>query len=175
MKKANSKKLPPVLEDDDEISKSQRKRDMHALQVLGKELVNLSKEHFSKLDLPEELYDAISEARNIRSHGALKRQLQYIGKRMRAVDADQIREQIDTIAGQSAQAVASLHHIERWRERLLENGDAALSELMADFADVDRQSVRQLVRNVKKELANNKPPKSTRLLFKYLRDLMGED
>jgi ribosome-associated protein len=164
-----------AFEDDQEISKSQIKRDMHALQDLGKELVNLSKEHFSNIELPEELHDAIAEARNIRSHGALKRQLQYIGKRLRSEDSNQIREQLDTITGQSKQAVAALHHVERWRERLLEDGDSALTELMSEFADVDRQYLRQLVRNAKKELAGNKPPKSARALFKYLRGLMDGD
>jgi len=119
--------------------------------------------------------DAIIEARHIRQHGALKRQLQYIGKRMRAVDAEQIREQLDTITGQSKQAVAALHHIERWRDRLLEDGDAALAELVAEFPDADRQYVRQLVRNAKKELVGNKPPKSARGLFKYLRGLMENE
>ncbi len=159
---------------EEEKSKSQLKREMHELLALGKELVNLSKEHFSKIELPEELHDAVAEARNIRSHGALKRQLQYIGKRMRFVDAEQVREQLDTIAGQSKQAVATLHHVERWRERLLEDGDTALTELVAEFPNVDRQYLRQLVRNAKKELVGNKPPKSSRLVFKYLRGLMEE-
>lgn len=160
---------------EEEKSKSQIKREMHDLQELGKELVNLSKEHFSKIELPEELHDAIAEARNIRSHGALKRQLQYIGKRLRSEDAAQVREQLDTIAGHSKQAVATLHHVERWRERLLENGDAALTELLTEFPDVDRQHLRQLVRNAKKELAGNKPPKSARGLFQYLRGLMKKE
>ena len=159
-------------EEDEEKSKSQVKREMHALLELGKELVNLPKEQFAKIELPEELYDAVLAARHIRQHGAHKRQLQYIGKRMRVVDADQIREQIDTLTGHSKQAAAALHHIERWRDRLLNEGDAALEELVTEFTNSDRQYLRQLVRNAKKELQENKPPKSARDLFKYLRELM---
>lgn len=160
---------------DEEKSKSQLKREMHALQALGKELVNLPKEQFAKIELSEGLYDAVVEARHIHQHGALKRQLQYIGKRMRTVDAEDIREQIDTLIGQSKHAAAALHHIERWRERLLEDGDTALAELVAEFSNADRQYLRQLMRSAKKETLGNKPPKSARALFKYLRELTAEN
>ena len=159
-------------EEDAEKSKSQIKREMHALVDLGKELVNMSKEQFAKIELPDELREAIIEARNIRSHGAHKRQLQYIGKRMRSVDAEHIRGQIDTLAGHSKQAAAALHHIERWRDRLLNEGDSALEALVAEFPHTDRQYLRQLIRNAHKEVQENKPPKSARALFKYLRDLI---
>jgi ribosome-associated protein len=158
-----------------EKSKSQIKREMHALQDLGKELVNLPKEQFARLDLPEELRDAVVEAQHIHQHGALKRQLQYIGKRLRDVDAQHIREQVDTLTGQSKQAVATLHHIERWRDNLLAEGDSALEQLVTEFAHADRQYLRQLIRNAKKEMKENKPPKSARSLFKYLRELIGEN
>lgn len=158
-----------------EKSKSQIKREMHALQDLGKELVNLPKEQFAKLELPEALRDAIIEAQHIHQHGALKRQLQYIGKRLRDVDAEHIREQVDTLAGQSKQAVATLHHIERWRDTLLAEGDSALEQLVTKFPHADRQYLRQLIRNAKKEMKENKPPKSARSLFKYLRELIGEN
>lgn len=159
----------------DEKSKSQIKREMHALQELGKELVKLPKEQFSKIALPEELYDAISDARQMHKHGALKRQLQYIGKRLRSADAEHIREQLDTLAGHSKQAAAALHHVERWRDRLLDEGDAALEALVTEFPSADRQYLRQLIRNAQKEKKGNKPPKSARALFQYLRELMEGD
>ena len=155
-----------------EKSKSQIKREMHALQDLGKELVNLPKEQFAKLTLPDEIREAILEAQRIRQHGAHKRQLQYIGKRLREVDAEQIRAQVDTLAGQSKQAAANLHLIERWRDNLLSEGDDALAQLVSEFPHADRQYLRQLIRNAKKETKENKPPKSARALFKYLRDLL---
>ena len=164
-------------DDDNETpkSKSQLKRDMHALQELGEELVNLTPEQFKKFELPESLYDAIVEARRIRSRGALKRQLQYVGRMMRNVDPEPIREKLDALRGQSRQAAAQLHRIERWRDQLLEEGDHVLEELVTQYPDVDRQYLRQLMRNAGKEKLANKPPRSARLLFRYLRELMEED
>jgi ribosome-associated protein len=165
----------PSFEDDEEKSKSQIKREMHALLALGTELVNLPKEQFAKIELPENVYDAILEARRIQQHGAHKRQLQYIGKLMRSVDAAHIREQIDTLEGHSKQAANALHHIERWRDRLLDEGDAALELLLEEYPLADRQYLRQSIRNAKKEILANKPPKTARGLFKYLRELLGEN
>lgn len=162
------------IEEHEEKSKSQIKREMHELLALGAELLKLPKEQFAKIELPETLHDAIIEGRRITQHGAHKRHLQYIGKLMRNVDAEHIREQVDTLAGTSKQAAATLHHIERWRDDLLTEGDGALERLLTEFPSADRQYLRQLVRNAKKELTGNKPPKSARALFKYLRELLGE-
>ena len=162
-------------EEDDEKSKSQVKREMHELLALGAELSKLPNEQFAKIDLPETLHDAIVEGRRITQHGAHKRHLQYIGKIMRNVDAEHIREQVDTLAGTSKQAAATLHHIERWRDGLLTEGDGALERLLTEFPSADRQYLRQLIRNAKKEMQANKPPKSARALFKNLRELMATD
>ncbi len=155
-------------------SKSQRKREMTSLQAMGEELVKLPREQFEKIELPENLYDAIIAARRIQQHGAHKRQLQYIGKLMRDADAAPIREQIDTVTGHSRQAAQALHHIERWRDRLLTEGDPALAVLVEEHPQADRQYLRQLQRNAQKETLANKPPRSARALFKYLRELMRE-
>lgn len=156
-------------------SKSQRKREMHALQDLGEQLVKLSKEQFEKITLPDKLRDAIVEARHIHQHGARKRQLQYIGKLMRELDPAPIQEQLDTVLGHSRQAVQNLHDIERWRDRLLAEGDHTLEELVAQYPNTDRQYLRQLIRNANKETHDNKPPKSARALFRYLRDLISPE
>ncbi|WP_455198817.1 ribosome biogenesis factor YjgA, partial [Kaarinaea lacus] len=155
-------------------SKSQRKREMHALQSLGEELVKLPKEQFEKVTLPTDIHDAIVEARNIRQHGAHKRQLQYIGKLMRSIDPEPIQQQLDTLKGQSAQAARDLHNIERWRDQLLKDGDQTLKKLLQQYPRADSQHIRQLLRNAQKEFRDNKPPKSTRALFRYLRDIINE-
>ena len=162
-------------EHDEEKSKSQVKREMHDLLALGTELVKLPKEQLAKITLPENVHDAIIEAQRIPQHGAHKRQLQYIGKLMRSADAALIREQIDTLEGHSKQAATALHHIERWRDRLLEEGDTALELLLEEYPLADRQYLRQSIRNAKKEMQANKPPKTARGLFKYLRELLGEN
>lgn len=155
-------------------SKSQRKREMLALQYLGEKLVALPAEQFTKIHLPEDLQDAVLIARKIHQHGARKRQLQYIGKLMRTVDAEPIQQQIDTLQGNSQQAAQELHRIENWRDRLLAEGDHVLAKLLGEYPHADRQYLRQLMRNAKKETLENKPPKSARSLFRYLRELINE-
>lgn len=155
------------------VSKSQRKREMTALQDLGAELVKLSADRLGKLDLPEFLREALLEARRLNSHGALRRQMQYIGKLMRNVDSAPIAEQLAAIRGESAAAKAEFHAIERWRDRLLRD-DQALTAWLAAHPRGDAQHARQLIRNARRELAEGKPPKSSRELFRFLRDA-GED
>ena len=156
-------------DDPDQISKSQRKRDVEALQAMGAELVKLSADRVKKLDLPEDLRQAVLECQRITSHGALRRQMQYIGKVMRKVDPEPIAEQLAEIRGESNVAKARFHGIERWRTRLLENDDA-LTEWLGRHPGSDAQQLRQLIRNARKEAELGKPPKSSRELFKVLRD-----
>jgi len=151
------------------ISKTRRKNEMNALQDLGAELVKLSRERLEKMDLPERLFKELLEAQRITQRGATRRQMQFIGKLMRDVDAEPIAEQLAAIKGESAASKAEFHALERWRERLLEN-DAALTEWLSLHPGADIQQMRQLVRNARKEAAENKPPKSSRQLFRLLRD-----
>ncbi len=154
---------------DTPVSKSQRKRDMTALQDLGEELVKLAPARLARLDLPESLLAAILEAQRLNSHGAIRRQMQYIGKLMRDVDSAPIAAQLAAIRGESAEAKAQFHALERWRERLLED-DAALTEWLAKHPGADAQQLRQLIRNARRELVEGAPPKSSRALFRLLRD-----
>ncbi len=101
-------------------SKTRRKKDMHELQELGAELVELNEEQLSSIELPERLLDAIVAARNITKFGARRRQLQYIGKLMRTVDPEPIRERLSHFNAASRTQTARLHLIERWRARLIE-------------------------------------------------------
>lgn len=150
-------------------SKSQRKRDANALQAMGKELVALSKDQLKKIDLPDALRAELLEAKRITSHGAIRRQMQLIGKLMRDVDADPIAEQLAEIRGESDTAKAAFHALEQWRTRLLED-DQAVTDWLARHPGTDAQLLRQLIRNSRKEAAENKPPKSSRALFRLLRD-----
>jgi ribosome-associated protein len=150
-------------------SKSQRKRDANALQDLGKELVHLSKERLERLDLPDALRAEVLEARRITSHGAIRRQMQLIGKLMREVDADAIARQLAEIKGESDAGKAAFHALEQWRERLLQD-DQAVTAWLARHPGTDAQQMRQLIRNARKEAAEAKPPKSSRALFRLLRE-----
>src|SRR5512137_1547826 len=103
----------------DRPSKTQRKKEMHALQALGQQLVDLSRDQLARVDLPEELREAIDFAHKVTSHEGRRRHMQYIGKLMRAADADDIRAAIGRATGESRAAVALMHFAERWRDRLL--------------------------------------------------------
>lgn len=148
-------------------SKTKLKKDMHALQEIGERLVELDAKQLAEFDLPESLADAIRFARTIDKHGARRRQLQYIGKLMRQVDVSPIQEKLATWHQTSLQQTARLHHLERWRERLL-NDDAAFTEFAQKHPNADLQQLRVLIRNTHKEKTANKPPKSYRLLFQAL-------
>ncbi len=152
------------------ISKSQLKRESHALTDLGKELVELPQNKLDKIPLDDTLLDAINLARRIKERGGRKRQIQYIGKLLRKTDAEPIIAAMDQLKSEHLQESARLHKLEQWRDRLLEEGDSALGELLSQHPDADRQHLRQLLRNAQREKKQNKPPKSARELFKYLRD-----
>lgn len=153
-------------------SKSQRKREANALQDMGRELVKLSRDRLDKLDLPDALRAEVMEARRITSHGAIRRQMQLIGKLMREVDAEAIAAQLAEVKGESDTAKAAFHALEQWRERLLED-DQAVPQWLARHPDTDTQALRQLIRNARREATENRPPKYSRALFRMLRDIAG--
>ena len=156
------------MEEDLQISKTQRKREMQALQDLGEELVALGTDKLAGLDIPTRLLAAVLEAKRISKFGALRRQMQYVGRLMRDADADAIRSQLDVWKGTSVAETARLHSIERWRARLIVD-ELALGEFVVQFPHTDTQRLRALIRNVKREAEAKKPPKSFRELFQELR------
>jgi ribosome-associated protein len=156
------------MNDQDTISKTRRKKEMHALQKLGEELVNLPPARLEKLSLPEALREAVMDARRFNGREALRRQMQYIGRLMRDVDALPIAEQLAAWRGESDQETARHHQLERWRERLLAS-DEALTEWLAEHPGSDSQQLRTLIRNARQEAVQGKPPKSGRELFRLLR------
>jgi ribosome-associated protein len=152
------------------LSKTKRKAAMDALQDLGGTLVGLSKDKLAKLDLPEALLDAVNEAKRITANGATRRQMQYIGKLMREVDTDPIKEQLARWEGKNVAENAHFHRLERWRTRLIEE-EAAFAEWLSQYPQTDTQQLRTLIRNARREQAANKPPKSSREIFRLLREI----
>jgi len=152
-------------------SKSQRKREAKALQDLGARLTALSDEQLRRLSLPDELYEAVRLAQRIRERGGRKRQLQYLGKLLRSLDAAPIQERLAALQLQHREAAAEFHRLERWRDRLIDEGDAALEAFLQEHPQADRQHLRQLIRNARAERDRQAPPKAARTLFRYLRDL----
>ncbi|MHB1175302.1 MAG: ribosome biogenesis factor YjgA [Sulfuriferula sp.] len=156
------------------ISKSEIKRQMTALQKLGEELVALPANKLDQLDLPETLRDAVNQAKRITAHGGLRRQMQYIGRLMRITDAQPIAEQLNAWRGDSAEVIAEFHRMENWRTRLLAD-DAALTEFVDIYPQADAQQLRTLVRNARREAVATQAPKSSRALFKLIRELVSND
>lgn len=143
---------------------------MSELQALGEALVALSSDQLKKVDLPDELRDAVRDARRFTQHEARRRQMQYIGKLMRGIDDEPIRAALDEINGVSAAATARLHALERLRSRFLED-EKVINEIAAAHPGADLQQLRQLRRNALKEQELGKPPRAFRELFRVLREL----
>jgi ribosome-associated protein len=152
-------------------SKSQEKRDCDALQKIGEELLKLTQDELNSMSLPEELDEALRTAQKIQSRSGLKRQRQYIGKVMRHIDNEEIKNQIKQIKHKHDTNTVQFRKIEQWRDRLLIDDKTALTEIIDTHPEIDRQHINQLIRQAKRELQQEKPPTSSRKLFKYLRDL----
>ncbi|WP_192458329.1 ribosome biogenesis factor YjgA [Musicola keenii] len=152
------------------VSKSEIKRDAEALKALGAELVELGKNALERIPLDEDLRAAIELAQRIKKEGR-RRQLQLIGKMLRARDPEPIQTALDKLRNRHNQQVSLFHKLEQMRDRLLEQGDDAIPDVLALYPQADRQQLRSLVRNAQKEQAANKPPKSARQIFQYLREL----
>lgn len=174
--KAKQKAEQQAMEEADEhyISKSQAKRDVEVLQKLGLKLMELSKNALQTFDLDENLLDAIILAQSIHSHSGHRRQVQLIGKLMRQADADAIRLKLERYHVPAVEANKHFHKLEKWRDHLLAEGDTAINELLTEYPDFERSRLRQFIRNAKKEAEKNKPPKSARQLFQYLKELLPE-
>jgi ribosome-associated protein len=154
-------------------SKTKAKEASDSLQELGKRLVSVSNDRLKKLDIPETLADAVREAKRISSFGALRRQMQYIGKLMRDVEIEPIQEMLDEIDGVSNKANARFHALEKQREKLLAD-ESIITTLKNEYPDLDVSALRTLRRNALKEQAENKPPKAYRAIFQLLKSLQEE-
>ena len=154
-------------------SKSQVKRELRELHDLGKQLVELPEAHFLQVPVSDKFREAVAAARKMKL-AALKRQLKFIAGLMQVEDEAAIRAALEKLRKPHKQEVEQFHAVEQWRDSLLDGDQGLINELADKFESFERQRVNQLIRNAKKEQANNKPPKSARLLFKYLSELKNE-
>ena len=159
------------MEPADKPSKTRRKKEMHALQALGASLTDLTPDQLAEIDMPGELREAVVEARRITSHEARRRQIQYIGRLMRDVDPAPILAKLEEWHGQSRTATATMHAVERWRDRLLAD-ESALTEFAGEHTGRDLQRLRSLIRTARAERAAGKPPRAFRELFREIRGLL---
>jgi ribosome-associated protein len=154
-------------------SKSEAKRQSNELQKLGEQLVDAPRDRVKRVEMPEDVKEAILTCQSISNHEGRRRALQFVGKKMRTLDENEvaiIQRTIDSWKGASKAETASLHALERRREKLLAD-DKALTQLLEENPELDVQHLRTLIRNARKEQAENKPPKAYREIFQILKDL----
>jgi ribosome-associated protein len=157
----------------DRPSKSELKRQSNELQKLGEQLIEAPRDRVKRVPMPDEVKDAILMAQTITNHEGRRRQLQYVGKMMRTLDEEEvavIQRTIESWKGASKAETAALHALERRRDKLLAD-DKALTQLLEEHPQLDVQQLRTLIRNARKEQAENKPPKAYREIFQILKDL----
>lgn len=158
------------MEQNDEISKSELKRRMHALQDLGARLVDLRDDALEALGVPEDVADAVRLARTL-SREARRRQIQYIGKLLRRHPLPDLGERLAEMQAPANAANERLHRVEQWRDRLMADDDA-LDAFLIDYPGADSGQLRDLVAEARREQAAGRPPRSRRALFQLLRELV---
>ncbi|WLI88499.1 ribosome biogenesis factor YjgA [Massilia sp. R2A-15] len=154
-------------------SKSEAKRQSLEVQKLGEELVNAPRDRVKRVPMPEDVMEAILMCQTITNHEGRRRQMQFVGKKMRTLDEEEIaviQRTIEGWKGMSKADTAALHALERRRDKLLAD-DKALTVLLEEHPELDVQHLRALIRNARKEQAENKPPKAYREIFQILKDL----
>lgn len=165
---------PPALDENLPPSKTKLKEEADAQQALGVRLCELSKEKLAKLDLPDSILDAIQESKKITANGAIRRHRQYLGRLMREIDTQPIEAQLAKWDGKNQEENAKFHQMERWRERMIKDMKV-LDEFIVLYPQTDIQQLRTLIRNAQKEMLANKPPKSSREIFKMIREITASE
>jgi ribosome-associated protein len=156
-------------------NKTRIKRDLAQLFALAEEMVALSSQQLKNLELQDKLHNSITEVSTMAPTGARKRLLKYITAQLHKMDVSPILEKLARIKTQSAHVVREHHIAERWRDQLVKDGNNALVILLDEQPQLDRQHLRQLTRNAQKEAELGKPPKSARLLYRYLKESLVAD
>ncbi len=172
----------PYEEYDDEVeyyavrpNKTKIKKEIGALFEMGETMAKLSAAQLDSLELPENIQKAVSEVAHLPHTGARKRLLKFIAGQLHKLDVSPYQEKLARIQNKSAHSVRELHILEHWRDKLINEGNNALTELFDEQPSVDLQHIRQLLRNIKRETETGKPPKSSRLLYRYLKTVFKFD
>ena len=152
------------------VSKTQLKRDSHAIQDLGKRLCALSAGHLARIPLDEPVLDAIALAHRIQNkRSALKRHYQFLGKLLRPRDTEAILAALDEVDNENKHSIQKHHRAERWRDRIIEQGIDAIEALVAEIERADRQKLRQLWRNLQHAKTDAKRIQSSRLIYEEIK------
>ena len=153
-------------------SKTQRKRDVEALQQLGVELVELNASQLAQIEMPEQLLEAVLEGKRIRDFEGRRRQMQYIGKLMRGIDPAPIRARLEQWNGVSREHTALQHLAESWRGRLIDEA-GALAAFAREYPASDLQKLRSLIGSIERDKAAGRTLRNYRELFRAVRDIVA--
>ncbi|WP_024851120.1 ribosome biogenesis factor YjgA [Hydrogenovibrio kuenenii] len=166
-------KTVPDWEQEEFESRTDIKKAAQAVTDLGEKLAEMTESKIRTLNLPDELLNAILLLKRLDKGPAVKRQKAFVGKFLRKNEylIVDIKEKLMEEELKAQQQNAHFQRLEKWRDRLVEEGDDALNEFIEVYPQVDRSFLRQAIRNAQKEAEQNKPPKSSRAIFKYLRGL----
>lgn len=159
----------------EENSRTHIRDEMTALQKLGEKLMKMAESQLDKIPLPDNLRQAIRFMRTLKSNEAKRRQAQYIGKLMRDVDPEPIVSALGKLELLLQKKTDEFHEIEKWRDRLIAEGDTALAEFLRMYPQVDRQMLRQLVRNAMHDRAKQVNRGHERELFRVLRSIISPE
>jgi ribosome-associated protein len=159
-------------------SRGDKRRGALAVRDLAGRLMEQNDARLAQLPLTDELRALVIESKRITAQIARKRQMQFLAKNLRREDDEalvKLRAALEHDKAESRKETAALHHVEHWRDRLIDGGDEALAELLAEHPNADRQHLRQLARNAHAEKLKNKAPHAQRELFRELRELFTEE
>ncbi len=163
----------PDWEQEEFESRTDIKRAASAITDLGEKLCALPVQTIDTFDLPHDVLEAVLTYKKLVKGSAIKRQKAYIGKLLRKDEPliTQIKQRFQQIENESQLQKAHFHRLEKWRDRLLLEGDEAVNELMQIQPQADRTQLRQWIRSAQTEAKLEKPPKSARAIFQYLKEL----
>lgn len=156
----------------EETSRTSRKNEVHDLRKLGIALAALPPVQLAKMSLPDDLLELIRTAQSLKTHGAIKRHMQFVAKKIRGMDIEHIKLELDKLKRIDTKGVALFHETEVWRDKLLGNGDAVLKEFIAAHPHADSQKLRQLIRQTQKDISKEINTGSAKKLFNYLKELL---
>ena len=157
--------------DDLPVSRTRQKKDDHERQKLGERLVGLSENQLERIGLPDKILEEVIRAGKTTTHGARRRQIKYIGSLLRNIDVAPIENALEIIAMGDYEQKAAFKKVENWRDRLKEGDMELINDILAECPMAERQQLRQLARNAKKEFEENRGTKASKALFRYLKEI----
>jgi ribosome-associated protein len=156
-----------------ENSKSQRKKNMLALQKLGESLLSLSDSQLAAIELPDKLLAAIQHAKHLTSNEAKRRQLQYIGKIIREIDWPAIQQELEQIQLAHEKDTAKFREIEYWRDQLILENNDIIETFLKEYPHADRKQLRQLIIRAQDDRRMKKNTGGKKMLFRYLSSILS--